>query len=129
LTVKKPYTLPDPRADQNFSRLYSHKLESRFKKVSSGTLSLLYQSLEAGETTFSATGSATVSKSFGFEEKQGTIVFAMAHAKSPLVTAHVTDVTQTGITIECRTVSGTAAFSAVTTAAISVYYAVIGSSP
>lgn len=135
MTLKKPNNLKafDETTvyahNQNIDTLYGSKLESRWKREDAGVSSFIYQSQECGEVTFSATGSPTISKSFGFKEKQDTIVFAQAHAKSTLVTAHVTDVTASGITIECRTVSGTGNFSSVTTAVVSVFYSVIGSNP
>lgn len=118
-----------PKLNENLDVLYSHKLESKHLQTSSGTTAYTYQAMEHGLFDFSATGSPTVARSFELSERHGKIVYATAHAKSTLVTAHVTDVTNTSITVECRTVSGTANFSGVTTAAVPVYWQVIGSSP
>jgi hypothetical protein len=135
MPIKKPHTLRKldeteaAQLDQNFDQLYKTKLESRSHRNSSGAQKSIYQVAEHGLVGFSATGSATVAKTFSLEESHNEIVFAQAHAFSTLVTAHITDVTGTSVTIECRTVSGTAAFSAVTTASITVAFQVIGSSP
>ena len=135
MTMKKPTTIKEfspgtaPKLNQNLDVLYYGKLESRWKRESSGITSYIYQSMETGEVTFSSTGSATISKSFGFKERMGTVVFAIAHSQNINTLATVTDITNTGLTIECRTVSGTADFSAVTTASFSVFFQAIGSSP
>lgn len=137
MTVKKRHTHKSLGAtevhqlNENLDSLYSHKIESRFsyRPSASASVAAIFQAMETGEATFSATGSATVARTFSLAEQHGSILFAQAHAKSTLVTAHVTDVTSTAITIECRTVSGTALFSSVTTASISVWWSVIGSSP
>ncbi len=135
--------------NQNFEQGFATRLESIHNTTDSGTTPYLFQSMETGQVTYSATNSATVVKSFGFKEKKGTILFAMAHAKHEQFTAHVTDVTSTGITISvvCRplnpqvsaqafisatgiTISATGTvlstlFSAITTGAVTVWYCTV----
>jgi len=118
-----------PDLNRTFVRAFQAKLESLYKREPSGINSFGYQSQEHGEVNFSGTGSPTVAQTFSLREKQAKIIYADAHAMSTVVTAHVTDITQTAITIECRTVSGTANLSDVTTATIRVFYKVQGSNP
>ncbi len=118
-----------PDLNRTFARSFQAKVESIHKRETTGITSYGYQSQEHGEVDFSANSSPTVARTFSLKEKQSTIIYADAHALSTLVTAHVTDVTQTAITIECRTVSGTANFSDVTTATIKVFFKVQGSNP
>lgn len=135
MTLKKPNNTKTfeqtevVRVNQNFDTLYANKAESRYKTDVSGVNSFIYQAMEHGEVAFSGTGSATVSRTFSLAERHNVIIYANAHARSPLVTAHVVDVTGTSITIECRSVSGTGNFSAVTTATVMVFWQVVGSSP
>lgn len=109
--------------------LYQLKVESLYKRTESGVESLTYQSFEHGEMSFTATGSATISKTFSLIEKQNTIVHAHAHAYSALASAHVTDVTKTSVTIILRSISGTGDFSSVVAAPVTVYYQIVGSNP
>lgn len=133
MTIRKPYTIKNmsveeaSQLDDSINRLYVNKLESRVKRDTSDNLQVhTYQVGEYGESNFSSNGSATVVKSFAFQETFSTIIYANAHAKSALTSAHVTDVTGSGITITLRSISGTAGLSGVTTATISVFWQVIG---
>jgi hypothetical protein len=107
--------------------LYSNKIEGKWKRETTGIKSYPYWQQEAGEVNFSATGSATVAQTFALQEKHSRIIFASAHAKSTLVHAVVTDVTASSITVTCRTISGTADFSSVTTATIPVFFTILSS--
>lgn|SRR3990167_576953 len=145
MTIKKPNQIKAVTdkelnsINQNWDTLYSLKLESRHKRTESGVTSHIYQSMETGEVWFSANGSATTQRSFGFEERQSTIIVAVAQARSSGITATVMDVTNTGITIECyptrvwdiavSTCLSLMTFSQATTASVSIYYLVVGSNP
>lgn len=150
MSAKKPNTITEitpqtvPKLNQNIDLLYSHKAESRHKNVNGTHSEMIFQSFQHGEVIFSANGSPSTVLSFGFKERQQTIIFAIAHAKSNAVTAHVTDVTNTGITIEVfprvniditavvNTTTATSTllkFSQATTANVTIYYQVVGSSP
>ena len=117
--------------NQNIARAYQVKMGSLYVREDSGINNYTFQSMEHGQVSFTATGSPTIARSFGFQEKQNKIVYANAHAISDKCIACVTDITQTGITITVRTVSGTANFSSVVTATngVSVYFQVVGSNP
>jgi len=134
MTLKKPHyirTFNDQEAtkvDENFNRAYTNKIEGRFKRTTSGVESFVFQSIETGEANFSGTGSPTVALTFALAEPMNNVLHVNANAQSTLVTAHVTDVTNTSITITARTVSGTADFGDVTTAVL-VQWMVIGSNP
>jgi len=112
--------------NENWDVLYKVKLESRFKTFDSGVRSFIFQSQEFGETTFSATGSPTVAKTFALAEKYANILYVNAHAQSILIDAIVTDITNSSLTVTCVNRSGSNDFSAATTAAISVFYQVVG---
>ena len=133
MTARKPFTVKKmtkeeiPQINKTIDVLYTNKLESQWLRSSGSISSYVYQATEHGIVTFSATGSATVAQTFALKEKHNRIVHVHAHASSEVVTAHVTDITKTSISITCRTISGTAGFSAVTSASIPVYYQVIGS--
>lgn len=159
MPIKLPYTITKvddkqvPHMNQNWERLYSHKLESHHKRESTGTTSYVHQFAEHGQVSFSATGSPTVALTFALKEVHENVVYVNAHALSTQVSAHVTDITQTAITITCRVmdakgtdagVSGTITitdsaatfdltasfsdinFSNATTASVTVFYQVIG---
>jgi hypothetical protein len=70
MPIKKPHTLRKldeteaAQLDQNFDQLYKTKLESRSHRNSSGAQKSIYQVAEHGLVGFSATGSATVAKTF-----------------------------------------------------------------
>lgn len=137
MSRKKPYTLRSlgreeaAQVGSMFDDLYRSKLKSTFSRDMdlSATTVKPYQASETGQIGFSATGSATITKSITIREVLSEIVYANAHAHHVGVAAIVTDVTSTGITIECRTFSGTANFSAVVTASFTVSYVVQGSTP
>lgn len=114
-----------------FDELYRSRVMSRYWRDpdQSATIVVPYTSFETGRTTFSATGSATIVKSFAIREVMSDILHAEAHANHVGVLAIVTDVTASGITIEARTISATGAFSSVTTASVGVSWLVIGSTP
>lgn len=147
MTMKPPHrirTFQDSevaRHNQNMENAYSTRVEGLYKNNSGTATTYLYQSIETGEAAFSATGSATVARSFGFKEKKGTVLYAQAHARSINFIASVTDVTQTGITVECAprqylqtsasVTNGSATlvpinFSSVTTSQVIVGYFVVG---
>lgn len=160
MTMKVPNKLKTIEAkdvahvNQNFEQAFATRVESIHHTTNSGSTPYLFQSIETGQVTYSATGSPTVTKSFGFKEKKGSVLFAQAHAKHAQFTAHVVDVTSTGITIDVVArpinpqvsvqtfisatgitvtatgtllVSATAVtFSSITTAAVTVWYSVIG---
>jgi len=114
--------------NQTITRAYSTRLESINKRTNSSTGQFLYQSTEHGELTFSATGSATVALTHNLIEKQNTIIYVNAHSTMVGINAHVTDITQTAITVTIASVSATSV-SSVTNGQITVYYQVIGSNP
>ena len=136
MTLKKPHTiskmLPIEAAllEEDLRIAYENKIESRTKRTDSTTVTVLkYQQMEHGEVDFSANGSQATQLTFNLAETHTTIVYAVAHAKSEFITAHVTDITNTAITIVAKPFSSTALFSSVTTATVKVYYQVIGSNP
>jgi len=135
VTLKKPHnlkTLEKNEAtllDENVGRLYRDKLEGRFATVNSTATLETFQSVEHGRIDFSSTGSPTMAKTIKLADFHGKILYATAHSQDQLAIATVTDVTSTSITLLLRSVSGTANFSSVTTALVSVYYQIVGSSP
>lgn len=134
MTIRKFHTIRDPEVDENFNRLYTNKIESRFKRdgvSGSQTLIKTFQYIETGDGLFSANGSATTERSFPLQERPTTIVYAQACVRDARFLAHVTDITQSSITIACTAWSQTAGrfFSHTTTATVRVEYLVIGSSP
>ena len=137
MATKKPYVIRAMQPNEvtalneNIDRLYAYKLESLFKTEASSTQAraFVYQQMEHGECYFSANGSATVVRTFPLKDTHATVIYANAHAMHTGIAAAVTDVTATSITITARTISGTANFSAVTTATVRVFWQVVGSSP
>jgi hypothetical protein len=133
VTARKPYNMKKMGPEEgdalnrNLDTIFSHKLESKWKREGTTITPFVYQQQECGEVDFTATGSPTVALTFALQEKHSRVIFAQAHAKSTLVTAHVTDITATSITVTCRTVSGTANFSSVATATVKVFYSVVSS--
>lgn len=137
--IKKVNTENPREIDHNFQEVYATRLESKWKRDSSGIAAYTFQSQETGEVDFSANGSPVTTLTFALKEKQQTVIYAVAQARSLGVTAHVTDVTQTAITIACaprlvwdQAVSTSLAlmnFSQATTATVKVYYCVVGSNP
>lgn len=118
-----------PKVDENFSHLYSVKMEGS-QYNDSGTVTVeSYQTMECGQARFSANGSAITTRTFALAAKHTSILYADAHAVSSLVEAHVTDVTQTSITIAAFGVTATGNFSAITTASVLVYFQVVGTNP
>jgi len=111
--------------------LYRTRLESVHKAVDSAIKSYNYHVAEYGEVDFTATGSPTITRTFAYKEKKNEIIHYNAHARSTLAIACVTNVTQTSIEITVRTVSGTANFSDVVTAAggVKVSYHLVGTQP
>ena len=90
---------------------------------------LTYQSVEHGDVNFSANGSPATVRTFALIERQNTIVYATAHSTNTDLIATVVDVTKSSIQINVRNNSATNNFSAVTTAAVRIFYQVVGSSP
>lgn len=115
--------------NQTTTRAFSTRMESIKVTTSGTTTDNLYQATEHGILSFSSNGSSTIVKTQKLAETHGTIVYAEAHSTDILASAFVTDVTNTSIELTLRTISGTAEFSAVTTASIKVFYKVVGSSP
>lgn len=136
MPIRKPNTLTKvdkseaDQLDQNVSLLYENKIESRFQNNNGTSRELTWQSMFHGQVLYSATGSATISRTFNIPEKIGTVVYASAHCMNVELAAHVTDVTQTAITIIVRDADSTANVSAViTTGQVTVFYQVVGSTP
>lgn len=136
MPIRKPNTLTKvdsteaDQLDQNMRVLYENKIESRFQNNNGTNRELTWQSAFHGSVIYSATGSAVVSRSFVIPEKIGTVVYASAHCVHVNLSAHVTDVTQTAITIQVRHADSTATVSSViTTSQVTVYYQVVGSTP
>ena len=130
MTLKRPYSIiDDANLEENITRAYAVKLESRFKRTSSGVEIFTYQSMEHGERNLSANGSANIVSTYALAEKHGRIVYASAHARNTSVIAAVTDVTGSSITITCVPNLSAASFSAAITASFTVNWQVVGSSP
>jgi hypothetical protein len=118
------------KLNDDLAQLYKSRVEGYFHREQSSTAIAVfpYQAIETGEVTFSANGSNTVTRSFGFHDAYGKICAYNAHARSVGITAHVVDITSTGITIECKSVSASS-FSSVTNSPIAVSYYVVGANP
>lgn len=137
MPTRKPHTIKSmgneslPQLEDNLATLYRSRLESKYFRDSSSSAitAVIYHVQELGELLFSGTGSPTVTKVVSFQETYDKILGYDAHARSSLVSAHVVDVTNTAISIEVRSISGTGNLSAVTSASIPVCYRVIGSVP
>lgn len=125
--------------DTDLERLAKDKLEARFVHDGvSSSLSLLrpFMSTQFGYADFSANDSATIiSRTFPIPERLGNIIGAKAHVMNHNLKATVTDITATSITVACGpwiqiadtgTGSSTVvAFSAITSAAVRVWWEVI----
>ena len=120
-----------PVANLIFDELYRSRIMARYWRDpgQSATVVAPYPIIETGKAFFSGTGSATIVQSFAIREVMSDILFADAHAHDANVIAVITDVTASSVTITARTVSGTANFSAVTSASVGVSWCVIGSTP
>ena len=135
MTLRKPHNIKKVTSEEatmlneNYDRLFQSKLESRFYTSGSDTFIKNYQSMELFRFTASANGSPTTVITVPLKAVHDQVLFAQANAISPLMFAHVTDVTNTSIEVSVRSISGTANFSAVTTATISIQLQVIGSQP
>jgi len=135
MTQRKPHyiaRLDDDSAeqlDENVDSLYEKKAESHmyYKGSASETIVKAYQSQQMGDGLFSATGSPTVTKTFPLPEKQVDVIYVTAHACTNLFTAHVTDVTQTSVSVTIQNKSGAGNISANSTEACRVFWQVIGS--
>lgn len=136
MPIRKPNKLTKVDAteadqlDQNVNLLYENKVESRFQNNNGTNRELTWQSAFHGSVLYSATGSATIARTFSLPEKIGTVVYVSAHCISSELSAHVTDVTQTAVTIVLRDADSSGVVSAIlTTGQVRVYYQVIGSTP
>ena len=120
-----------PAVNENFRKLYEKKVEAGrfFDGSSSQTVFKIFPELEVGRLSFSATGSPVVSKVIQFDQPRDTILWVQAHAVSNNITAHISNVTNSQITVSARSISGTADFSDVTTDTVSVFFAVLSSNP
>lgn len=118
-----------PSLNSVITRAYQTRIESIHKRETSGITQYIYQNMEHGEVDFSANGSFATVISYGFQNRQNKIIYVNAHAISSQFSAHVTDVTNTGISITCRPISGTGLFSQVSTATIKVFFQTIGTDP
>ena len=140
MALKKPWTIKpqdpqkDDRINQNLDVLYKTKLESRWTRKASGSgiTSYIYQVMETGKTPdLSANGSANMVVSYGFHEKHGTVIYAQAHSTNPYISANITDVTSTGLSITFtptlgRTDGTTAATATVLVTAVTISSIVTG---
>lgn len=135
MTFKKPNTHKEfkteeiPKLNQNLDVAFSHKIESLHKRNGTSISPFPYQALETGEITFSPTGSAVASLTYGFFNTFSSMMFASAQAKSTLVSAHITDLTVSSVTVSIRLIDSSGAISSVVPGNITVWYQVIGSSP
>ena len=111
------------------SQVFRAKLESIWKMDDSGITPYAYQFIERGEVSFSANGSAVITKTFSLHEVHPVRMTGNAHAMSDVVIAHVIDLTQTSITISLQNVSGGGLVSSNTTATVKVFYEAVGSAP
>jgi len=133
MTIKKAHTITRfndsaaPLLEENVQRLYVNKVESRFRRDSATVSQFSYQSIEHGLFSVSAAGVSSITTTLPLAETHNTIIWAVAHARSAGITAHVTDVTNTSISVTVT--SPAATLSAVTTSSFIVQYQVIGSSP
>lgn len=130
MTQKKKYTIgTPPGVDENFNDLYRNKIEGRYANVHGTATARTFQSIQTGMVDATATGSATVTVTVALPEPLGEEVYVAANARSPLVIAAVTNVTQSQIEIQLRAPSGTANYSDVITATLRVNWMAIGSQP
>lgn len=137
MSLKKPHTLRTnesnevPHLNINFDTAYRTRVEGLNHRDISSSAVVVYpfQSIETGLANYSATGSPSITKVFALADTYNTILFAQANARHSAIIAQVIDVTRTSISVEARTISGTANFSNVTTASFSVNYLVVGSNP
>lgn len=133
--ILKGFSLNEiPKLDENFNDLYRNKIESiaLYDASASGAALRSYQAMEHGYAYFSANGSAVTTRTFPVRSQFEQIIYANAHARHSAITARVTDITNTSITIDAVSVSasgGAQAFSLTTTASLTVYWQIIGSSP
>lgn len=139
MSIKKPYTIKNfeqseaPALDENTRRLYECKVEARlFTDDISASASVIksYQSIEHGQFRVSATGSATVVSVKPLKDGDEPVLYANAVCVSSLLASHVTDVTNTAITITTIAVSGSGqSISSITSGSLMVMYQVVRSSP
>lgn len=134
MTLKKTHSIKKfegaevPALNNDLDRLYKTRLESRFmyEGSSSAVEASIYQAVEHGMLSLSATSTGTIVRSVALSQPYSKIIYASAHARSTVVSAHVTDVTNSSVQITLRSISA-ADVSAVTTAAVVVQYQVVGS--
>jgi len=135
VTLKKPHAISKmdqaeaSLLEEDLRVLYEHKLESVACTVSASENTMIYQRQEIGENNFSATGSPIVSRTFAFQSTFDQVIYATAHAMSTDITAHVTDVTASSITVAIRDADGTDNICAITTGTIMICFQVVGSNP
>ena len=114
-----------PQLERALQDVYTKKLE--YSLHNSATVTYPY--VVTGSTTTSATGSPTITLTINISEAYGTIYYASAQALSDVVTAHVVSLANSSIGVTLRSISGTANFSDVTTAVVSVRYFALGDKP
>lgn len=114
-----------PQLERALQDIYTKKVEHSLHNSAAVT----YPYILTGSTTGSATGSPTVALTVNLSESYRNIYFAKAEALSSEITAHVTSLGVSSITVTLRTISGTANFSDVTTAAVSIRYFALGDKP
>jgi hypothetical protein len=140
MTQKKKHTIKGfslndvPKLDENLNDLYRSKIESLnlYDASASGAAIRIFQSIEHGYAYFSANGSAVTTRSFPIRSQFEQVIYANAHARHSAITARVTDITASSITIDAVAVSasgGAQAFSLTTTASVTIYWQIIGSAP
>ena len=134
MSIKKKYTLKefDPetinKIDDLFETAYANKLESRFWNNSASESVQTFQNAIHGTIGFSATGSATVTQSITLPET-GQVLYANAHAQSALVSAHITDVTNTTVAITLAPISASSVSEAIQTSSVNVFFQVVRAAP
>ena len=150
MSRRKPYTLRSlgkeeaAQVNANFDRLYRSTIESTlgYDPASSATLVKAFQVEETGRWICSANGSPTVVRSFPLRSAMSDLLFATVSVRnsaaggsasagnaSAAVTAYITDITASSVSMEVRTFSGGTTFSSVTTASLVVFWRVLASSP
>src|SRR3990167_7659839 len=139
MPLKKPHTIKAfsaadaPHVDDNFNRLFTNKLECRYKWEGSSTAAttVINTYVECGQFTVSANGSANVFRSIPLQEQAEVIIYVVATARHNQVAAHVTNITATSIGIDVIPISSTGQgfSSAFGTNAVTVNFMVIGANP
>lgn len=129
MTLKPKYIPKEVELEQEIQTLYQSKLEARVYDTELSQTVEPSQFMVTGVLTFSATGSASVAKTIPITEPNDKTLHVNVGARSLLITAHVTDVTTTAVTITCQGVGGTTFSTSLTSGQVLVDYLIVGTNP